>query len=105
MLASFFLQWAPPKKNPLISPFRDGQPSVKRSKASPLCALETAWLDGAWTKGLAEGKTSIYLYYIYVCIHIYIHIVYTVQNITDVLMVDNGSFNLWLIMIMADLFI
>jgi len=82
MLAIFFLQWAPPKKNPLISPFRDGQPSVKRSKASPLCALETAWLDGAWTKGLAEGKTSVYLsiylsiYIIYMYVYIYIYIIF-----------------------------
>ena len=67
----------PPQKESIDISISGWSTCGQRSKASPLCALETAWLDGAWTKGLAEGKTSsiylsihlsIYLYYIYVYI-------------------------------------
>jgi hypothetical protein len=71
MLAFFFLQWGmPPQKESIDISISGWSTCGQRSKASPLCALETAWLDGPWTKGLAEGKTSsiylsIYILYIY----------------------------------------
>ena len=81
MLAFFFYNGVcPPKKNPLISPFRDGQPAVSGARPH-LCVL---WKPPGWTvpgpRDWLKGKHHLSIYpSIYLSIlYIYVYILFLV---------------------------